>query len=422
MLKANNFIIGTLPYAFLIGFMFASSFGLSYYYSLGSVCFLLFVFNVFFLSSFKVAKYSFYLLSFGLYVIFSNIFIANNNVTFYSEVVKNPYLHAFFIINIIENTRFEKKTINSWFIVFKVTIWISLIVIFIQQFYETNFLVYESGVLNFDQSNVSHSEVRLASIYSFTSTSDLIFYFVPISFFVIQNELFRGKYSWAFIYLSVLITVVVLSKARTGMIAALPVLLIVRTHFTRMSKYSFLTSYSFLFAIVAVIFISFTYVKFFNQVLEDRILESSKGDIENRSLYTRYLALEAFAKFYPEKPFLGVGNTKYSIGGTGKWERGLDNFLGKRSSQIHIGILSLFYLYGFFGALLYLIFYFKAAKKMYHIANRYHFQAVFWSFMVLPLANLGMVSFNLLGSGLLLAFVFMRNISQIRKINDVTSL
>jgi len=47
---------------------------------------------------------------------------------------------------------------------------------------------------------------------------------------------------------------------------------------------------------------------------------------------------------------------------------------------------------------------------MYVKSRQYNFIAVFWGLMVLPVANIGLVSFNVISAGLLLSFVLFKNL------------
>lgn len=165
--------------------------------------------------------------------------------------------------------------------------------------------------------------------------------------------------------------------------------------------------------ILLFFFISYftvTEIPFFKNILKDRILETSKGNLENRSMNTRLLAFEAFAKCFPDQPVLGAGNTKYASGAKGLWNYKLASFLAGRSAQIHVGFLDLFYLYGLVGGSLYVIFLFIAVKKVYVKTKIYNFRSPFWALMTIPIANLGIVSFNVMSAGLLLSFVLTRNL------------
>jgi len=71
---------------------------------------------------------------------------------------------------------------------------------------------------------------------------------------------------------------------------------------------------------------------------------SDKNNINQTSAGTRILAFKAFNDLYWDNP-LGTGPIRYGMGGTGKQDYKLRSFLKDRSSQMHVGYLSLFYMY-----------------------------------------------------------------------------
>jgi hypothetical protein len=411
MNRINRWVIGTLPFAILISIILYSRYTISYYFALGAVCFALFFINFLSNKQFVIKKYTVLVLLFGIYVIFSNYYIAENRFIFYNEIVKNQYFYAFFVLNIIENTVFTRQQIRRWFIVFEITIWITLIVILIQQFYNHDFLQNRNVTdAAFEKTYVSESEKRLISIFSWSGILDLIFYFIPICFFQINYELNRNKVFKAVMYTFILIVVCVLSKARTTMMPAAMVFLILRSSYHKKNFEVMMNRIIVITVILFAAYAAFTTIPFLNDILRDRILESSRVDKEKRTMNTRLLAVDAFVKFFPDHPVFGCGDTKYGSGSKGLWNYKLESFLGGRSSQIHVGFLDLFYLYGLVGGALFALFIFIALRKFYLKSKLYNFRAVFWALMTLPIANIGLVSFNLMSAGLLLSFVFYRNL------------
>jgi hypothetical protein len=158
------------------------------------------------------------------------------------------------------------------------------------------------------------------------------------------------------------------------------------------------------------IYLAFMNIPFLNNILNDRILETSKGKMENRTMSTRWIAVQAFVKFFPDQPVLGAGNTKYAPGSKGLWNYKLESFLAGRSSQIHVGYFDLFYLYGLVGGIIFFLFFYFALRRIFIKSKLYNFRAAFWGLMALPIANIGLVSFNLMSAGLLLAFVLFNNL------------
>ena len=409
--RINRWVIGSIPYTILLSFVLLKWFSTSYYFVLGAVSSVLFIANFVYNRKFVIHNYTYLILLFGIYVIFSNVFIAKNKFILYNELFKNQFLYIFFVLNIIENTVFTRKQVTRWFRVFEITIWATLIVILVQQFYDRDFFQNKTQMdVNFDRSLVSQSEIRLISIYSWSGLLDIILYFIPIIFFMINYELNRNNIFRALLFAFILIAVVILNKARTSMMPAVLVLFIIRSSYHRKNTDVIMNRIIIIFFILFSIYTAFTNIPFLNNILRDRILETSKANTEARTMNTRILAFQAFVKCFPDAPILGAGNTKYSSGSKGEWNYKLSTILAGRSAQIHVGLIDIFYLYGLAGGLIYFSFYYLALKKVYKKSKQYNFRAVFWGLMVLPVTNIGVVTFNIMSAGLLLAFVLSRNL------------
>jgi hypothetical protein len=419
MNKINRWVIGTLPYTILFAIILVYQFQSNYYFFLGATCVVLFVANLLTNRQFVIHGYTFFILLFGIFVIYSNAYVAQNKFIFYNEIFKNQYIYAFFVLNIIENTTFSKRQIRRWFPWFELVVWVSLMVILVQQFHDHKFFTTKTALdTMFEKSYLSQSEIRLASIFTWSGVSDLIFYFVPITFFLINYEINRKKVFKAVLYSVLLIAVCVLSKARTSMMAAVPFLLILQSSYQK-KKIGITGRNILIIFLLFSTYIAFTSIPFLSNILKDRILETSNVDAETRTMHTRWIAVQAFVKCFPDQPILGAGNTKYSSGGKGQWNYKLTSFLAGRSGQIHVGFLDLFYLYGLVGGILFSMFMYLALKKLYKKSIIYNFPSVFWGLMTLPLANIGLVSFNVMSAGLLLSFVLYKNLENFSSKTEV---
>lgn len=180
-------------------------------------------------------------------------------------------------------------------------------------------------------------------------------------------------------------------------------------------------SIRYLFILPFILVISFFVLNFAgidtSSIVKDRILESNKSDISQKSAGTRLLALKAFNKFYWDHPFLGVGSIKYGMGGTGKQDYRLRSFLNGRSSQMHVGYVSLLYMYGLVGGILFLSFLFLLLKKLYKNAKVVKVWAPFLGFLGFAIANLTLVSFNVFHMGLIIVLVVDKYYNQNLKFN-----
>ena len=80
--------------------------------------------------------------------------------------------------------------------------------------------------------------------------------------------------------------------------------------------------------------------------------------------------------------------------------------LAGRSSQIHIGYLSLLYYYGLVGGFLYLTFIVLITRKLYRDAKTTYYWGPFFGFLGLVLANFTLVSLSFFNAGLILCLFF----------------
>ncbi|MEI6821259.1 MAG: O-antigen ligase family protein [Bacteroidota bacterium] len=409
----NKFIIKIIPYSILFAFILIKIFDLSFYNSLSILAIVFFFISKVSIPSFRVKNYTNYILLFGLYVILSDVFIGKN-FDFYRMIVKNRYLSFYCLCNIIENTKLKKeeilKMINPLFIL----IIISFIVILIQQIVNPSFLVrVENEKLNIESTK---TEIRLFSIFTWASIGDLALYFVPISYLVTSYFLTKKKFNLAFLILILAVLTIFLSKSRGTLLAVVPMFFLFSSRILNLFKSKSILSFLILLVLISGPVYWLGTSLNFNSIIENRILESDKGNFEDKTAYTRIIAIQAFVKFFPEKPIFGAGNSKYGVGGTGSWNTNLENFLGGRSSQIHVGVLSLFYLYGIVGGIIYILFYYKLAKRFYSTSKRTLFWGTFWGIMVLPILNLSMDWLEPFSAGILLCIVFNKylndNISQ----------
>jgi len=116
-----------------------------------------------------------------------------------------------------------------------------------------------------------------------------------------------------------------------------------------------------------------------NNLLAQRILETNKGGFIGGSASTRILAFEVFFKLFPNDPIFGVGSQITSD---------LLKELAGRSSQLHVGYLSLLYYFGIIGGVLYLGFIYYFTKSLYRNAKIHGYYSPFYSWIGFLLANL----------------------------------
>ena len=176
--------------------------------------------------------------------------------------------------------------------------------------------------------------------------------------------------------------------------------------------------------VISVFFVSLNSVGIdASGIVEERILESDTKDIRKKSAGTRLLAIEAFDRLFWRKPIFGQGNYKYGMGGTGiRQDYELEQFLAGRSSQLHVGYLSVLYMYGFIGGICFFLFIFFFLRKMYIGSKITDIWSPFLGILSFALANLTLVSFSLLELGLIFAVLsnnyFVGQAQSIKKIEE----
>jgi hypothetical protein len=142
-----------------------------------------------------------------------------------------------------------------------------------------------------------------------------------------------------------------------------------------------------------------------------RILEADKSSLEKKSAGTRIFAFKVFSDLYPQNPVFGKG-MMHSFEGKSQDTKLVMETKG-RTSQIHVGYLSLFYYYGAIGGLLYLLFLWHLMKSLYIDAKNHGFWGGFFGMMLLVTSNLTLVSLPFFYSGYVIALVFNRYMKQL---------
>lgn len=125
------------------------------------------------------------------------------------------------------------------------------------------------------------------------------------------------------------------------------------------------------------------------QFISDRLMSDSA--------LTRFLAFEVFFEVFPENPVFGTGGLD-----TEKMIR----LLGGRSSQIHVGYLKLFYYFGVFGGILYLLFMATFLRRVWKMAKQSGYWGGFYAILTFFIANLTLFELSLFYFGPLLAIIF----------------
>tara|TARA_R110002073_G_scaffold72537_1_gene177549 strand:- start:562336 stop:563613 length:1278 start_codon:yes stop_codon:yes gene_type:complete len=346
-------------------------------------------------------KYILFYLLFILYVFYSAFFILDRDFKI-NYLFSNRLVGALNFMLIIENVPISKK---QYQLLIKSSIAIlifAFVVIVIQEVVDPSFFLSNK----FERADLiaeGDTENRLMSIYSWIGElNEIGFGFVPV--FILITEHFLQQKKKIFLWMLMGMVFILLSKARWVMLNGLVVfvLLIINSE----NKIGQVVKYAFLIPLLSiVIFFGLKYVGLnVEGIVNERILEKNDKGSE-KSATTRFLAFDAFNKLYWENAFWGKGSIKYGMGGTGQQDYQLKKFLNGRSAQIHVGYLSLFYMYGLVGGFFFMAFLTLFMRKIYKQAKMMRFWAPFLGFLGLVLANLTLVTFSTFQVGLLTVLI-----------------
>lgn len=347
-------------------------------------------------------KFPLYLVFYLLYILyeFYSAFVLLDRTFKLNYLFSNHIIGSFNILFIIENIPIYKKDYLKYYKWSKNILIIAFIVIIYQQVVDSTFYLNTEYMAEELYDNESTS--RLASIYSWLDFLSNGYCFVPI-FIIVVEYLVTSKKQFV-VWLLIGIIYAILTKARWIMLNALLVFLVIIIHSP--NKMAEVLKYS----ILVPIFLVFSYLSLnavginATKIVEDRILETNKTN-NHKSATTRLLAVKVFNKLFWEKPLFGNGNMMYGMGGTGSQDYKLRSLLGQRSSQIHVGYLSLFYMYGFVGGMFFMIFLFLLMRKLFLDAKKTGAWGPFLGFMGFVLSNLTLVTFSIFELGFIIAFL-----------------
>ncbi len=350
-------------------------------------------------------KYLKFLLIFVMYTIISDYLLVEKPINLkylYSNRLASGFLAALLAENINVDKCFIKKAIR----VSVIFLIIAFVIILFQQLIDPVFFVniYDENILK-KIGNIQSYEKRLPSIYSWTNLLDINFGFIGIATLLLSIYLLKKRKD---VFIVLIITIILifsfLSRGRWIMINAsltIAIYFIYKKFSIRNIIRNMLVLYLGVF--FAIQLLEFAHIPV-QKIINDRILERNKGGLEEGSAGTRIYAFVVFAKLFPEHPILGKGML-HSFGGHSK-DTELVAALKGRSSQIHVGYLSLLYYYGIVGAIPFLLFLYFIMKKLYFEAKSSNFWGAFFVYLGFVLANWTLVNFTILYYGLIIALVF----------------
>lgn len=350
--------------------------------------------------SIKFPRYLLFFLLFTLYTFYSTFILLDREFKI-DYLFSNKLVGSFNLIFIIENLKVSKKFYYKTLKYGKIILVVAFLVILVQQAYKTDFLVDPD--IKESLIGESSNEVRLPSIYSWIGSLLVTgLAFVPIFLIMIEEMKIKKEKIFNWVIFGLLFAF--LTKNRWIMVNMLLVFVLVfKDQKERIKQFLRYAIYLPIVIIIASIGLS-TFGVDIKGIAEDRILESNKkAGIENKSASSRLLAFTVFGKLFIQNPILGRGSVKYGMGGSGEQDYKLKKILSGRSSQIHVGYLSLLYMYGLVGGFLFLTFLYLILKKLYLNAKRMKKWAPFLGILGFAVANLTLVTFHFYQVGLLYA-------------------
>ncbi len=355
---------------------------------------------------FKIPLYIWFYGLFVLYTIYSDVYISN--LKFDNEFIrKNLGIAGFLMLIVIENVSLQRKQYIILLKISIVVIIVGFVIQMLQQVISPDFLSYSDSTIK-----IKKEEIRLESIYSWGST---ITYF-GLSFYpilaVIVDLGFLEKSKKPYWLLFIGFVAAILNKSRFVLLNYLIILLLI----PKRIELKIINYVRWVFVIVAIFgafyfvapYLGFDTQKFVNE----RLLEVNSKNIEDSSAGTRIIAYKVFTKLFKEHKFLGKGNLHNIRTKQQKESRDVElvRALHGRSSQIHVGYLSLFYYYGYVGGCLYMLFLIALTRKLYREAKENDFWGSFTGWSMFLLSNLTLVHFDIFNMGMLMLLIFNKGI------------
>ena len=341
-----------------------------------------------------------FLFLFAIYTMVSDSVLASKEYNF-SYFVQNAIIASALVVFIIENTKFSDRYMKNAYNLSVIILFIAFVVAIIQAFVNNKFFLNPEDVIRMKLLPVW--ETRISSIYSWIDSSAMGHCFFPVLAIVLCQQL-KNKSKYVVVFYIIGAMVAFFSKSRYIMINYILLLGLIPIY----SKITFKSFARF----VVIIFIAvagFVYVadKFkipLALIIENRILESKQENLAHSSAGTRLLAFDIFGKFFKENPVFGKGKLHEFEGKSRDYE--LVRALEGRSSQIHVGYLSLFYYYGLIGGFIFLGFLISMTAYLYKTAKIHHYWGPFFGFLQIILSNFTLVALNVFFMGYIICFMF----------------
>jgi hypothetical protein len=359
---------------------------------------------LFYYGKVKFPNYLIYYTLFVVYTIISDFGLVEKPFDF-KYIYTNQLIGSILMLFFIENGHYEETQVDKYMKYNRLILFLAFLVILIQQSVNHRFLVNSQWVEGYTYS-AAESEIRLPSIYSYMDSSlNSGFSFVCILAILLADEIRENKSVLKLILIFTLGGVYCfLTKYRWIMLNFLVLffLFYIYKNF-RSSKFLSFT-FSIILAFVLIYYVALSINIPVDKFINERILERTSGGLEHSAAGTRILAANVFVKLFPENPVFGVGQRLWDYGSTG--DQSLSTALHGRSSQMHVGYLTLLYNYGIAGAIPFILFLIALTRKLYKDSKLHNNWGIFLGFLGFVISNLTLVNFNLLFSGIIILLVY----------------
>jgi hypothetical protein len=344
--------------------------------------------------SIRIPKYLAFFMLFTVYHISSIVIndLLPKSMGLISFIVSDINLFACLILLIVENTEFDKKFIRNTNYSILLVVFISFIISIIQTG-KPVFFVSPQVINNYDGYRYL-LENRAFSIFSWVDLNTIgISFPIMLSLLLCSYEANKRYFPLIIIFG---IVVSFLTRARYVMIST--IIIFSQLFFVSKIKAKVKIYVILIFVASSVLLISLAknYGINLNQILNERILESSTN---LASAKARVLSFHVFLKVFPENPFLGVGPVT----------RGdVIHLLGGAAPLIHVGYLSYLYYYGLFGSVFLFMTLFFLLKYAWDVGRKFRFWGSFYGLLSFCFANFTMVYFNFSEMGIVLAVIYLK--------------
>jgi len=424
--KINNIpfslIVSYLVFLFFaigpfIGFITRTFFDIFYNYVMILFClvavFLIYLNNL----KINIPKYLGWFIAFTMYTILSDIFIVDINLDF-QYFYSHRLLGTVLVLLIIENVIITRQFFRTLFITNHIVLFIAFVVIIIQQFGNRMFFV--DPIFHDVLTSREYSNTRFPSIYSWIGSAGIMgLCFFPVLGLQISHHL-KNNFKGVFYLFLIGAVVSFISKSRFIMLNYLFLLFLIPIY----KGFNFKVFLKYTIIIILFAFSAYQGSKMIgldtDRIIRERILEQNRGGMIEGSAGTRILAFKVFKKLYFKNPIIGKGQFHRSVKTSTDTE--LLQELHGRSSQIHVGYLSLFYFYGLIGGVIYLIFLYHISKHTYAIGISTKYWGPFFAIMQFLLTNLTGVYFHMFIIGLVLSMVYYKYYERIGNESEESEL